>query len=89
MKGKPDDRHAVMFNAAYVHPDAPHVRGAIFDNCRDVPVKLLGPEDRYVHTTDHGGPPTYAARAVFDSLFQHEDVVQVRVDGAWLMWWCV
>ena len=85
MKGKPDDRHAVMLNAGYAHPTAPHICGAIFDNCRDVPVKLLGPEDRCVHIPCHGGPPIYAARAVFDSLFQHEDVVQVKVDGAWLM----
>jgi hypothetical protein len=70
--GREDDRHVVLYDAGHRAP--PHMCGAILDNDRDTPVKLLDPADR---------DTPKSARHVFDSLFPFAS--SVRVVGAWRM----
>lgn len=78
---KDDDRHALVYHAGYTAPQFPKIIGAIIDNERDTPIKLIEPQDREV--TVENGHSVYAARDVFDSLFPGASCV--RVDGVWLM----
>jgi hypothetical protein len=82
-EGKPDDYHAVVYNAGYTHPTFEHIRGAIVDNEKDTPVKLLEPSDRAMVVDVESGRAVPAARKVFASLFPFAS--SVRVVGAWLM----
>ena len=80
--GKPDDRHAVCYDADYEKPGDDTCRGAIIDNDanpnRD-PIRYINPSDRGF--VIEGGAEVPAARKVFDSLFPGAS--RVRVDGAW------
>jgi hypothetical protein len=76
-----DDHHAVVYHAAYTHPEYPDVLGAIIDNHKDTPIKLISPSDCMLDFTSGHGVPS--ARKVFDSLFPF--ATSVRVTGAWLM----
>ena len=95
-EGKPDDRHAVLYNASYVvRPEnckefhdwgyTPErvrgVCGVLLDNDKDTPVKYIEPSDRQAVVED--GKTVYPARRVFDSLFPFAS--DVRVVGVWLM----
>ena len=82
-EGKPDDYHAIVYNAGYTHPTLENIRGAIVDNEKDTPVKLLEPSDRVMVVDVESGRTVPAARKVFASLFPFASMV--RVVGAWLM----
>jgi hypothetical protein len=77
----PCDRHVVVYHAAYEQLEYPDVRGAIIDNHKDTPIKLIRPSDRMLDFTSGRGVPN--ARKVFHSLFSL--ATSVRVTGVWLM----
>ena len=78
-----DDYHALVYNAGYTHPTLGHIRGAIVDNDKDTPVKLLEPSDRAMAVDAETGRAVPEARKAFASLFPFAS--SVRVVGAWLM----
>ena len=80
-EGKEDDVHFLLYNASYTCAEHPAVRGAIVDNEKDTPVKLIEPKDRAMNAVD--GRLVPAARSVFASIWP--SATRVRVAGAWLM----
>ena len=70
-----------MYHAGHTTPQYPHILGAIIDNDKDTPIKLIEPQDRGVSIEN--GRLVPAAREVFNSLFPGAS--RVRVDGVWLM----